>query len=169
MRHGLGPLREFLRGLGVDDPDFEPYGDLSKFLEPLAMQNAPLLLVHANYMRPRHAPPGAFAVYCPTAHHFFRHPEHPVQELMEEGVRVALGSDSAASGDTIDLLSETKFLGRVRPDLDARAVFRMATEWGARALGLDTGVLHVGRPADLAAFGPARATTCWAAPTRSAC
>ena len=53
----------------------------------------------------------------------------------EEGVRVALGSDSAASGHTVDVLSETQHLARARPDLEPRAVFRMATEWGARGLG----------------------------------
>ncbi|MDH3591073.1 MAG: amidohydrolase family protein, partial [Planctomycetota bacterium] len=128
--------------------------DLAKYLEQVQLSRAPFLIVHGNYLRPRSVPAGAFVVYCPIAHHFFGHPEHPVLELLQEGVRVALGSDSAASGDTIDVLSETKFLGRARPDLDARAVFRMATEWGARALDLDTGVLHVGRPADLAAFTP---------------
>ena len=120
------------------------------------MTQAPLLLVHGNYLRPREVPGGAFIVYCPTAHQFFRHPEHPVLEFLQEGVRVALGSDSAASGDTIDLLSETQFLARARMDLDAKMVFRMATEWGARALDLDSGSIHVGKLADLAAFTPDR-------------
>jgi len=154
LRHGIGPLREMLREFGADDPAHVPYGSVPGFLETLALERAPLCLVHGNYMRPRDIPAGAFVIYCPTAHQFFRHPEHPVLELLEEGVRVALGSDSAASGDTIDLLSETQFLARARLDLEPRAVFRMATEWGARALDLDTGVLHAGRLADLAAFEP---------------
>ena len=156
LRHGIGPLRELLREAGVDDPDYRPEGSLAEFLKLLPLAEAPLLLVHGNYMRPREVPGGAFVVYCPTAHQFFRHPEHPVLELLQEGVRVALGSDSAASGDTIDLLSETQFLARARMDLDARAVFRMATEWGARALDFDAGLLHVGKLADLAVFTPDR-------------
>ncbi len=155
LRHGLGPLRELLREFGADDPAHVPYGSVPAFLELVALQEAPLSLIHGNYMRPRDVPPGAFVVYCPTAHQFFRHPEHPVLELLEEGVRVALGSDSAASGDTIDLLSETQFLSRARIDLDPKAIFRMATEWGAMALGLNAGTLHAGRLADLAAFQPA--------------
>jgi len=154
LRHGIGPLRELGRELGADDPGFEPEGSLPAFLERLTLTTAPLLLVHGNYLRPRNVPGGAFVVYCPTAHHFFRHPEHPVLEFLQEGVRVALGSDSAASGATIDLLSETQFLGRARMDLESRAVFRMATEWGARALDLDAGALHAGKLADLAAFSP---------------
>jgi cytosine/adenosine deaminase-related metal-dependent hydrolase len=156
LRHGIGPLRELLKEFGVDDPQFEPEGNLRNFLERLNLTSAPLLLVHGNYMRPREVPAGAFVIYCPTAHQFFRHPEHPVLELLQEGVRVALGSDSAASGESIDLLSETQFLARARLDLDPKAVFRMATEWGARALDFDAGTLQVGKLADLAAFTPAK-------------
>jgi cytosine/adenosine deaminase-related metal-dependent hydrolase len=156
LRHGIGPLRELLKEFGVDDPDFEAEGTLARFLERLTLTTAPLLLVHGNYLRPRQVPGGAFVVYCPTAHQFFGHPEHPVLEFLQEGVRVALGSDSAASGDSIDLLSETQFLARARLDLEAKAVFRMATEWGARALDLDVGALQVCKLADLAAFTPNR-------------
>jgi len=154
LRHGIGPLREMLRSFAMDDPEFTPDGSLAEFFEHLNVSKAPLLLIHGNYVRPATVPGGAFVVYCPTAHDFFGHPEHPVKELLEEGVRVALGSDSAASGETVDLLSELQFLARERTDLSARAVFRMATEWGARALDLDTGAIHVGKLADFAAFTP---------------
>jgi len=155
IRHGIGPLRELSRKFKADDPDFEPYGTIEKVLAQLTMSEAPLLLIHGNYLRPAQVPPGAFVVYCPTAHHFFCHPEHPVLELVEEGVRVALGSDSAASGETSDLLSETQFLARARLDLDPKTIFQMATQWGAMALDLDCGTLEPGKLADLAAFTPA--------------
>lgn len=155
LRHGIGPLRELLKRAGADDPSFKPEGSAAAFLALIEMTRAPLLLVHGNYLRPRDVPAAAFVVYCPTAHAFFRHPEHPVIELLEEGVRVALGSDSAASGETVDLLSETQHLARERPDVSPKAIFRMATEWGARALSFDAGVLKAGCLADLAAFTPA--------------
>jgi cytosine/adenosine deaminase-related metal-dependent hydrolase len=155
LLHGIGPLRELLKRVGVDDPTYEPYGSPSAFLTHLDVKRAPLLLVHGNYLRPRDVPAGAFVVYCPTAHAFFRHPEHPVLELLEEGVRVALGSDSAAAGETLDVLTETQHLAHARPDLPARAIFRMATQWGADALGFDAGTLAPGRLADLVALAPA--------------
>jgi cytosine/adenosine deaminase-related metal-dependent hydrolase len=155
LRHGIGPLRELSREFGVDDPELVPHGSTAGFLKLLDLRRAQLLLVHCNYMRPRDVPPHAIAIYCPTAHHFFGHPEHPALELMQEGVRVAIGSDSAASGDSVDTLSETQFLARARLDFDPRQVFQMATEWGACALGFDAGTLAPGRLADLAAFEPA--------------
>ncbi|MFQ5844816.1 MAG: amidohydrolase family protein, partial [Planctomycetota bacterium] len=124
LRHGIGPLRELLRRLGADDPGHRPYGSVPAFLEQLELQDAPLLLVHANYVRPRDVPAAAFVVYCPTAHAFFGHPEHPALEFIEAGVRVALGSDSAASGPSVDVWSEIRHLARARPDLDPAALFR---------------------------------------------
>lgn len=155
LRHAIGPLRELLKRFDADDPEHAPYGGPRGFLDHLDLPRAPLLLVHCNYLRPRDVPAGAFVVYCPTAHGFFGHPEHPVLEFLEEGVRVVIGSDSAVSGETVDALSETQHLARTRTDLSPRAVFRMATEWGARALDLDTGTLAVGKLADLTAFTPA--------------
>lgn len=155
LRHAIGPLRQLLQRFGKDDPDYEPFGGVPEFLQELVVERARLALIHGNYLRPRDVPAGAFVVYCPAAHRFFRHPEHPVRELVEEGVRVALGSDSAASGGTVDLLSQTQLLGGERPDLDSRLLFRMATEWGAAALDLDAGALLPGRLADFAAFTPA--------------
>ncbi|MEE8104748.1 MAG: amidohydrolase family protein [Planctomycetota bacterium] len=155
LRHGIGPLRDLLREFDADDPDHQAYGDMPTFLAELELNSAALTLVHGNYLRPREAPAGAHVVYCPTAHHFFGHPEHPVLEFVEEGVRVALGSDSAASGDTVDLLSETQHLAKHRADVSAQLAFQMATEWGAAALDFDSGRLERGRLADLAAFTPA--------------
>jgi cytosine/adenosine deaminase-related metal-dependent hydrolase len=154
LRHGIGPIREALRRFGADDPAYEPYESVRGFLDCVRVARAPLALVHGNYMRPRDVPARATVVYCPTAHAFFRHPQHPVAELLEEGVRVALGSDSAASDGALDVLSETQRLARDRGDLDARAVFRMATEWGARALDLPCGRLAEGTAGDLAAYTP---------------
>ena len=154
LRHGIGPLRELHRRFDVDDPGHRPYGSLQAFLEEVEVDTARLALVHGNYLRPRDVPGGAFVVYCPTAHAFFRHPEHGVLELLEEGVRVAIGSDSAAAGDSVDVLTETQLLGRTRTDIDPRPLFQMATEWGAAALDLDSGRLEPGRLADLAAFTP---------------
>ena len=152
LRMAMGPLRELLRRFDADDPEHEPYGSAADFLAEVQVHNTPLVLVHANYLRPRDVPRSAFVVYCPTAHAFFKHPEHPALEFIEEGVRVAIGSDSAASGPSVDVLSELRHVARARPDFDAVTLFRMATEWGAQALGLDAGVLEAGRLADLCAF-----------------
>ena len=82
----------------------------------------------------------------------------PVQELLEDGVNVSLGTDGAASNNNLNLFEEMhlaallqKWLRRDAEALPARQVLRMATIDGARALGMDReiGSLEVGKQADI--------------------
>jgi 5-methylthioadenosine/S-adenosylhomocysteine deaminase len=81
----------------------------------------------------------------------------PVQAMLDAGVTVGLGTDGPASNNDLDLLGEmtqAALLGKVAADdagaVPAPAVVRMATAGGADALGLATGRIEPGRPADLA-------------------
>jgi 5-methylthioadenosine/S-adenosylhomocysteine deaminase len=82
----------------------------------------------------------------------------PVQELLDDGVNVSLGTDGAASNNNLNLFEEMhlaallqKWLRRDAEALPARETLRMATIRGAQALGLDAelGSLEVGKKADL--------------------
>lgn len=83
----------------------------------------------------------------------------PVPELLAAGIAVGLGTDGAASNNNLDQFETMDFAGKaqklVRHDptaMPARALVRMATIDGARALGLDEriGSIEVGKQADLA-------------------
>src|SRR5262249_53744812 len=89
--------------------------------------------------------------YCPRTHAFFGHSPHPFRRLLEQGVRVALGTDSLASNPDLDLLAEARFLRRLHPDLPGELLLRLATLSGAEALGWEdqTGGLEPGKSADL--------------------
>lgn len=83
----------------------------------------------------------------------------PVRRLMDAGVNVALGSDGAASNDTVRIFDAMRVAALIHcsPDcpheqwLSAAEVLRMATINGARSAGLQrkTGSLEVGKAADL--------------------
>lgn len=73
-----------------------------------------------------------------------------IGELQRAGVNVALGTDGAASANDLDLWMAMRLAAFVQ-HLPARAVVRMATIDGARALGIDhlVGSLEVGKRADV--------------------
>ena len=85
----------------------------------------------------------------------------PLLELLQEGADVGLGTDSAMSGNNLDLFRQMSLIAplqRLRKNdrtvLAARDMFRMATIGGAKALGMgeQTGSLEVGKWSDVVIF-----------------
>jgi cytosine/adenosine deaminase-related metal-dependent hydrolase len=103
---------------------------------------------------------GASVAHCPTANARLGHGVAPVVEMLEAGVHVALGSDSVASNNRVDMLEEARcaqLMQRSRLQsagaLPPERLLRLITSDGARALGCDsrTGSLEPGKDADLCA------------------
>jgi cytosine/adenosine deaminase-related metal-dependent hydrolase len=99
--------------------------------------------------------------HCPVSNAKLGHGTSPLLEMLAAGVSVGIGSDSVASNNRMDLLSEGRAAvlsqrARVRRHdaLCAKDALFLATLGGARALGLEReiGSLQVGKSADLAAF-----------------
>lgn len=84
----------------------------------------------------------------------------PVARLFEKGVNVCLGTDSAASNNSLSVLRELQLVTLLSKAItgdptavSAREGFLMATKNGAKALGLtDCGEIREGAVADLAVF-----------------
>lgn len=83
----------------------------------------------------------------------------PVPEMLEKGINVCLGTDGAASNNSLNLIHEMSLLAlihkgthRASQCVSAAEVFRIATLNGARALGMEQqiGSLEVGKKADIA-------------------
>ncbi len=141
------------------------------YLDRLGLLNARLIAVHLTAVSPqeieRLATTGAAAVHCPESNLKLGSGISPVAELRRAGIRVALGTDGAASNDDLDLLGEMKTAALVAKGfsgdptaLPAGDLIRMATLEGARVLGLDSeiGSLETGKSADFIAIdlsGPA--------------
>ena len=81
----------------------------------------------------------------------------PVPELVEAGVNVCLGTDGATSNNAQNMFRELALLTLIHKGthdtpqcISADAALGMATVNAARALGLSTGAIEVGKKADLA-------------------
>ncbi len=148
-------LRSLLAASGIRSPRMAPFAYLAKCVGGAP----PGALAHCNYLEPgdaeRLAAAGHVVMYCPRSHRFFGHEPHPYRTLLQAGVTVALGTDSAASNENLSLLEELRYLRRETPEPPPdQTLLRMVTLDAARALGLQQhiGSLEVGKQADLAAF-----------------
>jgi cytosine/adenosine deaminase-related metal-dependent hydrolase len=150
-----GALYELLAVLGRSPEDCGRGSSVTWLDDCGALEGA--LAVHANWLSSddvaRLARARATVVHCPSSHRFYSHPPFPFERLCAAGVAVCFGTDSAASGTTLDLRAEMRdFLetfATVRP-ADALA---MATMNAAKALNQPgvTGTLSSGSRADMIA------------------
>jgi cytosine/adenosine deaminase-related metal-dependent hydrolase len=98
---------------------------------------------------------GVHVVLCPRSNRNLGVGTADLPALLAAGVRLALGTDSLASVETLDVLEDAALLHRSFPSVEPAAIVRMATLGGAEALGFDElGAIAPGRRAALA-FGPA--------------
>ena len=89
-------------------------------------------------------------VLCPRSN-FNLHKKLPdIDAILNHGIPAALGTDSLASCDSLDILDEMRFTAHHYPLLNAADIFSMGTVNGAKSLGLDkvTGTLDKGKKAD---------------------
>jgi len=96
-------------------------------------------------------------VHCPSSNLKLASGFCQVHKLNKAGVNVCLGTDGAASNNTLDMLGEMRLaallgagVAGVAGAVPAATVFRMATINGAKALGIShkIGSLEVGKDAD---------------------
>lgn len=133
-------------------------------LEQLGLISPRFMAVHMTQLADEEidhiATRGAHVVHCPESNMKLASGFCPVQQLLDAGVNVALGTDGAASNNDLDMFGEMrsaallgKAVARDASALSAAQTLHMATLGGARALGLDDtiGSLEIGKAADITA------------------
>ncbi len=131
-------------------------------LQDLGLINASLMAVHAVHVTAEEiamfAEAGVVVAHCPRSNLKLADGIAPVTAYRAAGVTVALGTDSAASNNVLDMLGEMRaaaLLAKVQTGdaaaLPASQSLRMATLDGAEALGLadSIGSIERGKWADL--------------------
>ncbi|HEU4533926.1 MAG TPA: amidohydrolase family protein [Polyangiaceae bacterium] len=88
---------------------------------------------------------GSPLVLCPRSNRHIEGALPPLREALAAGLRPALGTDSLASNDSLDVLAEAAALADAFPDVSPSTLWSMATAFGADALGRpDLGRLRPG-------------------------
>lgn len=150
---GRGPFADAWRrrGIPLDPPAPSPV----RLLDDLGVLGPDFLAIHAVQTDDRDADAlahaGSALVLCPRSNARHGHGAPPLSRYLERGLRIALGTDSVASVDTLDLLAEARE-ARLLAGLGAEAALRLLTLGGAAALGREReiGSLEPGKWADLA-------------------
>lgn len=133
-------------------------------IDELGLLSPHLLAVHMTQLQEqeiaRIAEAGAHVLHCPESNLKLASGMCRVQDMLEAGINVALGTDGAASNNDLDMFGEmrtaaliSKVMSGNAASLPAETALALATINGARALGIDeeTGSLKVGKAADITA------------------
>jgi 5-methylthioadenosine/S-adenosylhomocysteine deaminase len=130
------------------------------YLEHLGVLAVPTLAAHCAHVDDADveilARNGVRVAHCPKSNAKLGSGRAPLVAMRRRGVRVAIGTDGAASNDRLDMLEEARFAGLLaRADaedalaLSSTEIVALATTEGRRALGLPKAELEPGDPADV--------------------
>ncbi len=149
---GEGPLRAIAKRLarGFSPPGFGAV----RYLERLgALEGS--IAIHCVQLMPGEvellASHAAGVVLCPRSNRYLLNGQPPVTALREAGARLAVGTDSLASNESIDLFSENRELLALDSGMSTQRALEIMTIEGARVLGVDKeyGSLQAGKHADV--------------------
>jgi cytosine/adenosine deaminase-related metal-dependent hydrolase len=161
VRHASGGIRAALEQLGVWTNEWRailPAGvSPVAYLNRLGFLDGSVLVVHGvqfddeDLKRLRDA--GATLVTCPRSNRHVGAGDPPVERFYASGVRVAVGTDSLASVEDLNVFAELAAMRRLAPSVSARRILESATRHGAAALGFgeELGTIEPGRRARLLA------------------
>ncbi len=134
-------------------------------IDDLGLMGSSMQTVHMTQLNEaeieRLAATGTHVVHCPESNLKLASGFCPIKSLLDAGVNVGLGTDSAASNNNLDMLEEMRTAALLAKGVsldpttvDAFTALEMATINGARMMGLGDklGSLETGKLADLTAI-----------------
>jgi len=158
LEGGTGAWRELLGRIGAWNEQWRPPGcGPVEYLDRLGLVNDRLLAVHGTQLQAsglaRLAAARATVVSCPRSNRWTGAGTPPVERFYESGVRVAIGTDSLASVEDLNVFSELAQMRLLAPHLPASRLLESATIAGAEALGFarEFGTIDTGKRAELIA------------------
>jgi 5-methylthioadenosine/S-adenosylhomocysteine deaminase len=164
LADGSGPWPSILRWVGAAREGWQPPGLAPvPYLDSLGVLDARTMVVHGVNLKEaelkRLADIGCTLVTCPRSNQWVGVGVPPVQRFYDSGLKVAVGTDSLASVENLNLFSELKAMRWLAAGVPARRLLESATRVGAEALGLghELGTIDAGKRAELIAVDLGRA------------
>ena len=141
LKDGVGPMFDLLKQHGRDPArlKFPSKGPVA-FLDDLGLLDEMTLLVHCVQLEEDELDiiesRGASICLCPRSNTFLGVGAPPVDQILNRRINCAIGTDSLASNDRLDIFSEMAVISTLSPNTPPSRIIEMATIEGARALGL---------------------------------
>jgi cytosine/adenosine deaminase-related metal-dependent hydrolase len=158
LREGSGPWRGILEMIGAWRDDWAVPGcGPVEYLDRHGVIDRRTLVVHGVQFDESSLSTlrrlDATLVTCPRSNQWVGVGYPPIERFFQSGVAVAVGTDSLASVEDLNLFSELRTMRWLAPTVPARRILESATLVGARALGLDRefGSLTAGKSARMLA------------------
>lgn len=152
----------------VDDSVAQHGTRPAAYLDKIGFLAKDVIVAHGAWLDPSEieilAHTGTKVAHCPTSNMKLASGQAmPYAAMKESGVVMGLGTDGAASNNNLDMFEAMKiaallqkFAHRDPSILPASEAFQLATLGGARALGIDAGLIQPERLADLILVDPRR-------------
>ena len=158
LRQGSGAWAEILRDVGAWTDSWQaPACSPVAYLAEMGFLDSRVIAVHAvqcssddlAHLRKL----GTTVVSCPRSNRYVGVGEAPLEAFYAAGLSVALGTDSLASVDDLNMFAELAAARLLAPDVVARRLLESATLAGAGALGFgnELGSIDRGKRASLIA------------------
>ena len=146
IRTGSGPMWDNRKAAGMRTPPVTGKNSLLYFIDRLLEAHpAPfdehILLVHEVCMDQegidavKRVMTHPYIALCPLSNIFIHNALPPVRLMMENGLKLTVGTDSLSSNDTLDVLKELFCLQENFPFLDLGTLLHWACRNGAEFLG----------------------------------
>ncbi len=155
---GTGVWRDLLERLGLWNAAWEPPKcGPAEYLDRLGLVGPRLLAVHCTRLDERDiarlARAGASIVACPRSNRWTGAGTPPIERFYASGARIAIGTDSLASVEDLNMFTELMEVRRLARLVPASRLLSSATIDGAAALGFaeEFGTIEPGKRAELIA------------------
>lgn len=152
---GNGSWADFLTERGIDYSAWPlPSRSPVQYLKDMDLLDPQTIAVHLLNVDIEDieiiAKTGAKSVLCPRSNYNLHNNLPDIPLLLEHGLKPALGTDSLASTETLNMFDEMAFVASHFPQINPSDILAMATINGADALGYGkiAGTLEKGKQAD---------------------
>lgn len=156
---GEGEFVSFLQQFGLNDLPAQANTSLQWFWPKLSRKQQ-IILVHNTFTSAedihlvQHSSQNVFWCLCPKANRYIEQRVADPRPLIRAGANIVLGTDSLASNDSLNILSEIQLLHAHYPEVSIENMLHWATGAGADALQLSEqfgrlipesspGILHI--------------------------